>query len=82
MSQPAASLPPPDRKGLAQAFSAYFLWGLLPLFFAFFAHVDAWEVVANRVIWSMDTTTGDVTLLAGTFVEGRTTTGVGTAEMA
>lgn len=52
--EPVASPEQPVcRKGLAQAVAAYALWGLLPLYFAFLAHVTAWEVVAMRILGSV-----------------------------
>lgn len=42
-----------DRNGLIQGFGAYGLWGLLPLFFWLLKGVDAGEVVAMRVLWSV-----------------------------
>jgi len=40
-------------RGFAFAFSAYFLWGLLPFFLKAVAHIPAMEVVAHRVVWSV-----------------------------
>lgn len=42
-----------DRKGIAQALAAYAVWGLLPLYFFLLKGVDAGEVVAMRVLWSL-----------------------------
>lgn len=42
-----------DRSGLLQGLGAYGIWGLLPLFFWLLAGVDAGEVVAMRVLWSV-----------------------------
>lgn len=41
------------RSGFAFAFSAYFLWGLLPLYMKALEHVPAYEVVLHRAIWSV-----------------------------
>lgn len=41
------------RRGFALALSAYFLWGLLPLFMKAVAHLPLAEVVAHRIIWSV-----------------------------
>ena len=41
------------RIGLMQGAGAYLLWGLLPLYFMPLRGVDAGEVVANRVVWSL-----------------------------
>ncbi|PSM17140.1 MULTISPECIES: EamA family transporter RarD [Nitratireductor] len=40
-------------RGFAFAFSAYFLWGLLPLYLKLVGHVPAVEVLAHRVLWSV-----------------------------
>jgi chloramphenicol-sensitive protein RarD len=42
-----------DRTGLIQGLGAYALWGVLPLFFWLLSGVDAGEVVAMRVLWSL-----------------------------
>lgn len=42
-----------DRTGLLQGLGAYGIWGLLPLFFWLVDAVDAGEVVAMRVLWSV-----------------------------
>jgi len=39
--------------GFAFAFSAYLLWGALPLFMKLVAHIPAVEVVAHRIVWSL-----------------------------
>ncbi|QDX25878.1 EamA family transporter RarD [Sphingomonas suaedae] len=54
----ARSDPPPapqrlDRAGLIQGLGAYGIWGVLPLFFWLLQGVDAAEVVAGRVLWSL-----------------------------
>lgn len=52
----ADPLPAPerlDRTGLLQGLGAYGIWGLLPLFFWLLDGVDAGEVVAMRVLWSV-----------------------------
>ncbi|WP_011580310.1 MULTISPECIES: EamA family transporter RarD [Chelativorans] len=51
------AVPPPSKGDSAQgflfAFSAYFLWGLLPIFLKMVAHIPPMEVVAHRVVWSV-----------------------------
>ena len=42
-----------SRIGFGFAFSAFFLWGLLPFFMKAVAHIDVLEVLAHRVIWSI-----------------------------
>lgn len=39
--------------GYAFGLGVYFLWGLVPLFFKLLVHVDAFEIVAHRIIWSV-----------------------------
>lgn len=41
------------RKGIYLGLGAYFLWGLLPLYFKALAHVDPVEIVAHRILWSL-----------------------------
>lgn len=40
-------------KGLAYAGGAYILWGLFPLFWKRLASVDATELIAHRIVWSL-----------------------------
>lgn len=40
-------------RGLLAATAAYGLWGLLPIFFRLLHHVGSFELVAQRVIWSL-----------------------------
>ena len=40
-------------RGFGFAFSAYLLWGFLPLYMKWLAHVPAVEVVTHRVLWSV-----------------------------
>ncbi|WP_265515579.1 EamA family transporter RarD [Nitratireductor luteus] len=40
-------------RGFGFAFSAYFLWGLLPFFMKAVAHIPAVEIVAHRIVWSV-----------------------------
>ncbi|MCF2871299.1 EamA family transporter RarD [Octadecabacter sp. G9-8] len=40
-------------RGFGFAFCAYVLWGFLPLYMKYLAHVPAIEVVAHRVLWSV-----------------------------
>lgn len=42
-----------DRKaGLIAAFSCYILWGVLPAYWKFLDHVNAYEILAHRILWS------------------------------
>jgi chloramphenicol-sensitive protein RarD len=43
----------PVHQGLLYGFLAYSIWGFFPLFFHLLRHVDATEVLAHRVIWSL-----------------------------
>jgi chloramphenicol-sensitive protein RarD len=44
---------PENRRGLIHGAAAYALWGLLPLYFHLVDQVDAGEIVAQRVLWSV-----------------------------
>ena len=44
---------PLDRKGLAAAFSAYVIWGFLPLYLILVMSVPAFEFVGWRIIWTL-----------------------------
>ncbi|WP_326998647.1 EamA family transporter RarD [Croceibacterium mercuriale] len=44
---------PESRRGLIHGAAAYGLWGLLPLYFHLVDQVDAGEIVAQRVLWSV-----------------------------
>ena len=48
--------------GVALGLGAYFLWGILPLYFKLVGQVPAVEIVADRVIWSVLFLAGLVTL--------------------
>lgn len=41
------------RAGLINGFSAYLLWGIMPLLFAAAAPTGAFELVSHRVVWSL-----------------------------
>lgn len=41
------------QRGFIFALSAYFLWGMLPLYLKAVAHIPAGEVLAHRIIWSI-----------------------------
>jgi chloramphenicol-sensitive protein RarD len=38
--------------GAFQAAFSYFIWGILPIYWKFLHHVNADEILANRIIWS------------------------------
>lgn len=50
---PSAAEVQTRRAGLALGLGAYLLWGFLPLYFKALAHVDATEIVAHRILWSL-----------------------------
>ena len=41
------------RDGLISAFVAFFLWGVLPIYFVVVKEVGALEVLSHRVIWAV-----------------------------
>ena len=41
------------RAGISMGLGAYFLWGVLPLYFKAIVHVPALEIVSHRIIWSL-----------------------------
>jgi chloramphenicol-sensitive protein RarD len=41
------------RTGLLLGLGAYLSWGVLPLYFKALAHVDPFEIVAHRIVWSL-----------------------------
>jgi chloramphenicol-sensitive protein RarD len=43
----------PQGSGLPYAFSAYLIWGFLPVFFKSLAHVPAVDILAFRIVWSV-----------------------------
>lgn len=43
----------PHQLAIPAAVSAFLIWGLLPIYWKAFAHIDALVVVCHRVIWSL-----------------------------
>ena len=41
------------QQGLLAAVAAYGTWGLLPIYFRLLHHVDAVEIVCQRILWSL-----------------------------
>lgn len=41
------------RRGTIAGFSAYAMWGLFPLYFAALAAAGPWEILANRILWTV-----------------------------
>ncbi len=44
---------PSMNRGVIYAAGAYACWGLLPVFWKLLQHVDALEIVAHRIVWSL-----------------------------
>lgn len=40
-------------RGYVQAFSAYALWGIFPLYWKLVSHIPSIEVICHRIIWSL-----------------------------
>ena len=53
MQKPTVSTNGDTLSGFCFAFSAYFLWGFLPIYMKMLAHFPSAEIVAHRVIWSV-----------------------------
>lgn len=49
----APSSPANLRTGVLTGIGCYVFWGLCPIFWKLLDHVNAFEVIANRVIWSL-----------------------------
>lgn len=43
----------PQDGGLPYAFSAYLIWGFLPVYFKLLKHVPALDILAFRIVWSV-----------------------------
>jgi chloramphenicol-sensitive protein RarD len=43
----------PQGSGLPYAFSAYLIWGFLPIYFKFLTGIAAFEILAHRIVWSV-----------------------------
>jgi chloramphenicol-sensitive protein RarD len=50
---PANGLHPDARAGFIAALSAYSLWGVLPLYLKFVGFAGPWEILAQRILWSL-----------------------------
>jgi chloramphenicol-sensitive protein RarD len=46
---------PESRRGFLYGFSAYFIWGLFPLYWKLLDHSGAIELLAHRIVWSLVT---------------------------
>lgn len=40
-------------QGYMYAIVAYFAWGLLPIYWKLFSNINAWEILSQRIIWSV-----------------------------
>jgi len=47
-----SSVTPEHRVGIVNALSAYFLWGLAPIYFKLIDEIDSSEIMVHRVVWS------------------------------
>ncbi|HYO84894.1 MAG TPA: EamA family transporter RarD [Dermatophilaceae bacterium] len=43
----------PSRVGVGYGLAAYLIWGGMPVYFLALAPAGAWEILANRVLWSL-----------------------------
>jgi chloramphenicol-sensitive protein RarD len=43
---------PMRNKGVLHAFSAYFIWGLVPIYWKLLKHVPAIQLIGHRIVWS------------------------------
>ena len=50
------------RNGLPFALGAYLIWGMMPLYIKLLTDISAFEVLANRVLWSLPVALGSVLL--------------------
>lgn len=39
-------------KGILYAFAAYFIWGLVPIFWKLLKHIPATQLIGHRIVWS------------------------------
>ena len=39
-------------KGILYAFGAYFIWGLVPIYWKLLKHVPATQLIGHRIVWS------------------------------
>ncbi len=46
------SSPEPTSRGVTYAVAAYAIWGLVPAYYKFIAHIPVTEMVAHRAIWT------------------------------
>ena len=54
MTHAAPDIPADEaRRGFFYALAAYLLWGVLPMYIAALTHIDPFEIVAHRIVWSV-----------------------------
>lgn len=41
-----------EQRGMWAAFSAFFFWGLFPIYWKWLKNINVWEVVGHRMFWS------------------------------
>ena len=54
-----------ERTGVAAALAAYIFWGLAPIYFKLIDSVDALEIIAHRILWSVPFLAGFLLLRDG-----------------
>ncbi|MFT4085868.1 MAG: EamA family transporter RarD [Gordonia sp. (in: high G+C Gram-positive bacteria)] len=47
------ALPSKSARGVSAGFAAYWLWGLFPLYFDALRPTGPWEILANRILWTV-----------------------------
>lgn len=62
---PASPPPGAERIGVAAALAAYIFWGLAPIYFKLIQSVDALEIIAHRILWSIPFLAGFLLLRDG-----------------
>jgi chloramphenicol-sensitive protein RarD len=65
MNAAGTSASPHSRSGFALGLSAYFLWGVLPLYFKAVSAVPPFDIVAHRVLWSLPVLAGLIIVSSG-----------------
>ena len=54
-----------ERTGVTAALAAYIFWGLAPIYFKWIGQVDALEIIAHRILWSIPFLAGFLLLRDG-----------------
>ncbi len=50
---PTGQPQPLDRRGVTAAMFAFGFWGLVPIYYKELQSVDAWQVLAHRIVWAI-----------------------------